>query len=86
MKRLISWLAATLALATGQPPLTLLLVTGFAASTGFALPIATPPNAIVFGSGQVRVGQMFRAGFLLDVVAIVVIVGLLNILIPLVLG
>jgi len=79
-------LAATLALATGQPPLTLLLVTGFAASTGFALPIATPPNAIVFGSGQVRVGQMFRAGFLLDVVAIVVIVGLLDLLIPLVLG
>ena len=79
-------LAATLALATGQPPLTLLLVTGFAASTGFALPIATPPNAIVFGSGQVRVGQMFRAGFLLDVIAVVTIVALLNLLIPLVLG
>jgi solute carrier family 13 (sodium-dependent dicarboxylate transporter), member 2/3/5 len=79
-------LAATLAAATGQPPLTLLLVTGFAASTGFALPIATPPNAIVFGSGQVTVGQMFRAGFLLDIASVLAIVGLLHLLMPVILG
>lgn len=79
-------LAATLADATGVPTMTLLLVTGFAASTGFALPIATPPNAIVFGSGQVAVGQMFRAGILLDIVAVVVLVLLVHLLAPLLLG
>jgi sodium-dependent dicarboxylate transporter 2/3/5 len=79
-------LAATLAAATGQPPLSLLLVTGFAASTGFALPVATPPNAIIFGSGQVGTRQMLRAGLLLDAVAVVVIVSLLEWLGPIVLG
>ena len=79
-------LAATLAAATGQPPLALLLVTGFAASTGFALPIATPPNAIIFGSGQVGTRQMLRAGLLLDVVAVFVIVAMLGWLGPIVLG
>jgi sodium-dependent dicarboxylate transporter 2/3/5 len=79
-------LAATLAKATGQPPLALLLVTGFAASTGFALPVATPPNAIIFGSGQVGTRQMLRAGLLLDVVAVIVIVTLLTWLGPMLLG
>lgn len=79
-------LAATLAAATGLPTITLLLVTGFAASTGFALPIATPPNAIVFGSGQVTVGQMVRAGILLDALAVVVIVLLVHFLAPALLG
>jgi solute carrier family 13 (sodium-dependent dicarboxylate transporter), member 2/3/5 len=79
-------LAATLAAATGQPPLSLLLVTGFAASTGFALPVATPPNAIVFGSGLVGTRQMLRAGLLLDAVAVIVIVTMLAWLRPMVLG
>lgn len=79
-------LAATLAAATGEPPMVLLLTAGFAASTGFALPIATPPNAIVFGSGQVTVGQMLRAGVLLDVLAILLIVTLVHLLGPVVFG
>src|SRR6185503_2651143 len=53
---------ATLATAVGQPPLLLMLVAAFAASTGFALPVATPPNTIVFGSGKVRVRDMAKAG------------------------
>ncbi len=67
-------LAASLARATGEPPVSLMLVACFAASTGFALPVATPPNAIVFGSGQVSAHQMLRAGLLLDLVAVVTIV------------
>jgi sodium-dependent dicarboxylate transporter 2/3/5 len=49
----------------------LLAVTGaIAASYGFALPVATPPNAIVFGAGYVERDHMLRAGVLLDVVVI----------------
>ena len=69
-------LVVSLGDATGQSPYTLMLVATFAASTGFALPIATPPNAIVFGSGQVSMRQMVRAGLLLDALAVVVVVGL----------
>ena len=75
---------ATLASAVGQPPLLLMLVAAFAASTGFALPVATPPNTIVFGSGQVRVRDMARAGVALDVIAIVLIVAVIALVYPLV--
>jgi sodium-dependent dicarboxylate transporter 2/3/5 len=47
----------------------LLAVTTFAASCDFALPAGTPPNAIVFGSGYVRLPVMMKAGVLLDVLA-----------------
>ena len=79
-------LVASLAVGIGQPPLLLLLVTALAASTGFALPIATPPNAIVFGSGQVRVRDMVRAGLMLDVVAVIMVVVMVSLLFPIVLG
>jgi len=78
-------IAASLAHAVDQPPILLMYVAAFAASAGFALPIATPPNTIIFGSGQVTVRQMARAGILLDVVAIIVIVAGISILAPLVL-
>ena len=41
-----------------------------AASCAFMLPVATPPNAIVFGSGLIKVPQMARAGFLLNLIGI----------------
>jgi sodium-dependent dicarboxylate transporter 2/3/5 len=50
-----------------------MLVAALAASAGFALPIATPPNTIVFASGQVSVRDMARAGVLLDVVSVVLV-------------
>jgi sodium-dependent dicarboxylate transporter 2/3/5 len=78
-------IAASLAHAVDQPPILLMYVAAFAASAGFALPIATPPNTIVFGSGQVTVRQMARAGLLLDAVAIIVIVVGISILAPFVL-
>jgi sodium-dependent dicarboxylate transporter 2/3/5 len=74
-------IAAALGESTGLPAPILMLVAGFAASTGFALPIATPPNTIVFGSGMITVRQMAKAGVLLDLVAVLVIalvVGLLG--------
>jgi sodium-dependent dicarboxylate transporter 2/3/5 len=44
------------------------------ASMGFMMPISTPPNAIVYSSGYVPIGQMIRHGFLLDIIGLVVIV------------
>jgi sodium-dependent dicarboxylate transporter 2/3/5 len=69
----------------------LLAVTGaVAASYGFALPVATPPNAIVFGAGYVERDHMLRAGTLLDVVVIVLTTGVAYLLVrtlwPVVLG
>jgi sodium-dependent dicarboxylate transporter 2/3/5 len=79
-------IVATLARAVDQPPLLLMLVAALAASTGFALPVATPPNTIVFGSGQVRVKDMVRAGLLLDAVAVGLVVLVVALVYPAVFG
>jgi sodium-dependent dicarboxylate transporter 2/3/5 len=76
-------IAAALGHSVGQSPVIMMLVAGFAASTGFALPIATPPNTIVFGSGMITVRQMARAGILLDIVAVLIVVAAVAVLAPL---
>jgi sodium-dependent dicarboxylate transporter 2/3/5 len=65
-------LAAT-AIATEIPPGLLLTAAAMAASCAFMLPVATPPNAVVFASGFVSVSQMARAGLWLNVAATLVI-------------
>ena len=67
-------IVASLADAINQPRVTLMLLTTLVASAGFALPTATAPNIIVFGSGKITVRQMVRAGLLLDVLAVIVVV------------
>ena len=57
----------------GVDPLRLVVPAALAASFAFMLPVATPPNAIVFSSGRIRVGQMARAGLGLNVLGVVVI-------------
>jgi sodium-dependent dicarboxylate transporter 2/3/5 len=54
-------------------PILLVVPAGIAASCAFMLPVATPPNAIIFGSGQVSIPQMSRAGFWLNLIAILLI-------------
>jgi sodium-dependent dicarboxylate transporter 2/3/5 len=52
------------------------------ASLGFMLPVSTPCNAIVYGSGLIPITRMIRYGILLDVVGVVVIVGLVKLIVP----
>ncbi len=54
-------------------PWLLVIPATLAASCAFMLPVATPPNAVVFGSGRITMGQMVRAGLLVNVAAAVVI-------------
>ncbi len=59
--------------ALGVDPLTLAVPTAIAASLAFMLPVATPPNAIVFGSGLVEMTDMMRVGIRLNVVAVLIV-------------
>lgn len=62
------------ALTVGVDPIVLLLAVTLAASCGFMLPVATPPNTLAFASGYVRIGQMLRAGAWLNAAGVAVIV------------
>ncbi|MBK9337214.1 MAG: DASS family sodium-coupled anion symporter [Lewinellaceae bacterium] len=77
---------AALAVAVGADPFGMLLSAALAASFGFGLPVATAPNTIVFGSGYLHTRDMARAGFLLDAIAILLLVGFLYLFLPLVWG
>ena len=57
--------------AAGVDPALLMLPAAMSASCAFMLPVATAPNAIVFGSGQVTIQQMVRKGFVLNVIGVV---------------
>lgn len=63
----------TIAESIGAPPLGLSLIIGLGASCAFMLPVATPPNAIVFGTGYVKQQDMVRVGLVLNVVCSIVI-------------
>ena len=60
----------------GFEPLLLAVPAAIAASCAFMLPVATPPNAIVFGSGRVGIAEMSRAGLWLNVIGTVLITAL----------
>ena len=68
---------AGLASGLGFHPFTLIVPAAIAASCAFMLPVATPPNAIVFGSGYVTMQQMIRAGLWLNIIGITIITVLL---------
>ncbi|HEV2147675.1 MAG TPA: DASS family sodium-coupled anion symporter [Longimicrobiaceae bacterium] len=64
---------ASLAGGIGEDPLLFAVPAALAASCAFMMPVATPPNAIVYGSGAVTVPQMARAGFLLNLAFVVLV-------------
>jgi solute carrier family 13 (sodium-dependent dicarboxylate transporter), member 2/3/5 len=77
---------AAAAVAADLPPMLLMFPATLAVSYAFMLPVATPPNAIVCGSGHVRIADMFRLGTVLDLVGVVIITLASWQLLPLVFG
>lgn len=77
---------AVLAKAVGADPFGFLLSAAVAASFGFGLPVATAPNTIVFSSGHLHTRDMARAGFLLDAIAILLLLAFIYFFLPLVWG
>jgi solute carrier family 13 (sodium-dependent dicarboxylate transporter), member 2/3/5 len=77
---------ASVAIAMGYDPLLLVIPAAIGASCAFMLPVATPPNAIVFGSGLVTIPQMARAGFIFNIAMVFVITLVLYLLVGYVFG
>jgi sodium-dependent dicarboxylate transporter 2/3/5 len=73
-------ITAALAIGLGQNPLLFTIPTALAANCSYMLPVGTPPNAIVYGSGYVSLPAMARAGFLLNVLLVPILVGALLLL------
>ena len=72
----------TFALMTGVDPLTVSIMTVFAANYGFMLPISTGANAIAFSSGAIPMTRMVRSGFLVDVSGLLIIVTTVTLVLP----
>lgn len=64
----------------GLPPAELAFTVGVAASLAFMMPVGTPPNALVYSTGRVPVGAMMRAGLVVNLVGIVLLVVLSRLL------
>ncbi|MGV2620620.1 UNVERIFIED_CONTAM: DASS family sodium-coupled anion symporter [Halobacillus marinus] len=64
---------ASLASALSVHPYSLMIAAGIAASCAFMLPVATPPNAVVFGSGYLRIPDMAKAGLWLNILAVILV-------------
>ncbi|RSL33663.1 DASS family sodium-coupled anion symporter [Salibacterium salarium] len=77
---------ASLAIALNIHPYALMVPCAMAANCAFMLPVGTPPNAIIFGTGKLKIIQMVKNGFWLNILAIIVIVIAVNIYLPAIWG
>jgi len=64
---------AAISVSTGINPLALMVPATLSASCAFMMPVATPPNALIFGRGRLSVGEMARVGILLNLVGALII-------------
>ena len=76
-------IAISVAQSAGVDPLLPALSATLGASMGFMMPISTAPNAIVYSSGFIPIGQMMKYGIALDIAGFIAIVTLVNVLGPL---
>jgi sodium-dependent dicarboxylate transporter 2/3/5 len=79
-------ITGALALSLGQNPLYFLVPTALAANCSYMMPVGTPPNAIVYGSGLITLPQMAKAGFILNVALVPVVLAALYFIGPSVFG
>ncbi len=77
---------AGVAVGIGFAPLTLMITAALSAAMAFMLPVATPPNAIVFGSGYLTIPQMVKAGVWMNLLAVGVVTLMVSLVVPLVFG
>ena len=75
---------AAIAATADYPVLQLVAPVALAASCGFMLPVGTPPNAIVFGSGRLTMHDMIRAGWRVNIASIIIVTAVSMIVIPLI--
>jgi len=64
---------ASVSVAMQINPLMLMIPATISASCAFMMPVATPPNAIIFGSGRIRIGEMARVGVFINIIGVLVI-------------
>lgn len=74
------------AVGIGIDPLIMTAVMTLSVCSAYMLPVATPSNAVAFGSGEVSIKQMVRAGVWLNIISLLVIFGMVQTLVPMVLG
>ena len=79
-------IGGALAVSLGHNPLLLTIPIALAANCSYMLPVGTPPNAIIYGSGLITLPQMARAGFLLNILLVPIVVALLLLLGPIIFG
>jgi sodium-dependent dicarboxylate transporter 2/3/5 len=75
---------AAIAATSNYPVLQLVAPVALASSCGFMLPVGTPPNAIVFGSGRLDMQDMIRAGWRVNLASIVIVTAVTMLVIPLI--
>ncbi len=75
---------APIALELDLNPYMLLVATTVAASCAFMLPVATPPNAVVFGSGYLRIPDMVKTGIWMNLISILILTGMVYLMLPLI--
>jgi sodium-dependent dicarboxylate transporter 2/3/5 len=76
----------SIAARTGENPVALAIAAALAASMAFMLPVATPPNALVYATGHIRLKDMVRAGLILDLLGWLFTIGVLVVFACLVFG
>ncbi|MFB6499593.1 SLC13 family permease [Bacillus haynesii] len=73
---------ASLALALNVHPYALMVPAAMAANCAFMLPVGTPPNAIIFASGKLKISEMVRTGFIINIFTLILIVGAVFYILP----
>ncbi len=77
-------IVASLAAALGFHPYGLMIAAAISSSCAYMLPVSTPPNAIIFNSGYIKIQEMAKKGFIMNLVSIIIITLAVYYLLPMV--